>query len=156
MKLYHYTESGLDNVYLAGGYTIHKSSNITGVSIKNTEGLHRAIGKSIISQPAPINGAELRFLRLEMELSQRELSAMLATSEQTFSLWERNRKKAIPGAEDRLLRVLYREYIGGDGSVRRLVDELASMNQISREDLYMRATPRGWKPELEKPKTNYN
>ena len=74
---YHYTESGLDNVYLIDGYTVHKTPYGKGVSIQNTEGLHRAIGKWLIAQPRPLNGAELRFIRTEMELTQRALAGII-------------------------------------------------------------------------------
>src|SRR6516165_7388090 len=97
-KTYRYTESGLDNVYLAGGFTIHKTPYGEGVSIQNTEGLHRAIGKWLVSKPAPLNGAELRFLRTELELGQRNLAGILATTEQTLRLWEKHRSKPITGA----------------------------------------------------------
>jgi len=144
--MYHYTESGLDNVYLENGYHYHDTPYGKGVSIENTAGLHKAIGKDLISQPKPLNGAELRFLRLEMEATQRDLAGILGTTEQTLRLWEKYRKKAVPGPADRLLRALYSEYIGGDGSVRRIVERLASMNQVEHTDTCFRETNKSWKP----------
>jgi hypothetical protein len=41
----------------------------------------------------------------------------------------------MPGAADRLLRALYREYVGadsGDGTVRWMVDRLAKLDQLKR------------------------
>lgn len=95
--MYHYTESGLDNVYLNDGYTIHKTVYGEGVSIEDTDGLHRAIGKWLVEMPKPLNGAEVRFLRLEMDQTQRDLAAFFGTSEQTVRLWERKRNKASLG-----------------------------------------------------------
>jgi len=145
--IYHYTESGLDNVFLKGGVTHHKTVYGEGVSIGDTEGLHKAIGLWLIALPKPLNGAELRFLRLEMEVTQKDLGAFLGTKEQTVSLWERSRDKAMPGAADRLLRVLYSEYVGGDGSVRRMVNRLAHLEQIKHAEAYVRDTKSGWKVE---------
>ena len=65
---YHYRESGLDNIFLIDGFRVHKTKYGRGVSIDNTEGLHKAIGRWLIDLPKPLNGAELRFLRLEMDL----------------------------------------------------------------------------------------
>jgi putative transcriptional regulator len=127
---YQYKESGLDNVYLEDGYHIHDTPYGKGVSIQDTEGLHRAIGKWLITQPKPINGAELRFLRLEMESTQRDLAAIIGATEQTFRLWEKNRKKKIPGTADRLIRAIYAEYTGGDGKIRRMLERLAELDQM--------------------------
>lgn len=43
-KMYRYAESGLPNVWLANGYSMHDSAHGRGVSIEDIEGLHRAIG----------------------------------------------------------------------------------------------------------------
>jgi len=82
-----------------------------------------------------------------MEITQGRLAALVGTKEQTVSLWERQRKKAMPGAADRLVRVLYVEYIGGDGSVRRMVDRLAELDQIKSAKAYIRETRKGWQVE---------
>lgn len=134
---YHYTESGLDNVYLVNGYKTHETAYGTGISIQNTDGLHRAIGQWLIDLPKALNGAELRFLRIELDMTQRNLGAVLGTTEQTLRLWEKNRRKAIPGSADRLLRALYAEYTGGDGSIRRMVERLAALNQVEAVKLCM-------------------
>jgi DNA-binding transcriptional regulator YiaG len=144
--MYQYKESGLDNVFLEDGYHIHKTPYGKGVSIQDTEGLHKAIGRWLISLPKPLNGAELRFLRLEMEATQRDLAAIIGTSEQTLRLWEKHRRKALPGSADRLLRAIYSEYAGGDGSVRRMLDRLAQLNQVERVKVQFHETSRGWKP----------
>lgn len=141
---YHYTESGLDNVWLEGGVTMHDTPHGKGVSIRDTEGLHKAIGQWLISVPKPLNGAELRFIRLEMELTQNKLAAIVGTTEQSLRLWEKQRKKPIPGPADRLLRGLFKEYLNGDGSLRRIVDRLASLDMIERAEVCLRDTGRSW------------
>ena len=37
----------------------------------------------------------------------------------------------MPGAADRLLRALYREYVSSDGTVRWMVDRLAKLAQFN-------------------------
>lgn len=138
---YHYTDSGLDDVFLVNGYHLHKTPYGEGVSITNTERLHKAIGQSIVERPNRINGAELRFLRLEMELTQRRLAALIDATEQKVRRWELARKKPIPdGPADRIVRAIYSEYIGGDGSVRRMVDRLAELDEREREAIRLQET----------------
>lgn len=143
--LYHYTESGLDNIYLCDGFKVHKTPYGEGISIADTEGLHKAIGRWLVGLPKPLNGAELRFLRLEMEATQRDLAAILGTSEQTLSLWERAVKKPMPGSADRLLRALYKDYIEEGGSVRAMLERLAELDQVKHQPkACLSDTKRGW------------
>lgn len=128
---YHYTESGLDNVWLENGYTIHQTPYGEGVSIQNTEGLHRAIALWLVSLPKPLNGAELRFLRLEMNTTQKNLAAFLNVDEQAIRRWEKARTKPIPnGSADRLLRAIFVEYIDKKNDIYRMIKRLAELDQI--------------------------
>jgi putative transcriptional regulator len=142
---YHYAESGLDNVYLLDGFKLHKTKYGNGVSIDDTAGLHRVIGRWLIETPKPLNGAELRFLRLEMDLSQNRLAAIIGSTEQNVRRWEKARGRPIPGPADRLIRALYNEYIGGDGSLRRMVDRLAGLDEIGSARVRLSETKGRWK-----------
>jgi putative transcriptional regulator len=144
-SMYHYTESGLDNVFLVDGYAFHKTPYGKGVSIQNTEGLHKVIGRWLVSLPRSLNGAELRFLRLEMEATQRDLAALVGTSEQTLRLWEKHRNKPLPGSPDRLVRAIYSEYSGGDGTIRRMLDRLTELDQVKVGRMRFHRTSSGWK-----------
>lgn len=141
---YHYKESGLDNIWIANGYKIQKTSYGEGLAIQDVEGLHNAIGNWLISLPKPLTGAEVRFIRLEMEMTQRGLGAIIGADEQSVRRWERARPKAISGPADRLIRVLYREYMHGDGLVRDLVDRLADLDQIAEPTAEFFDTKDGW------------
>jgi putative transcriptional regulator len=143
--MYQYKESGLDNIYLENGYRVQKTPYGEGVSILDTEGLHRVIGQMLICIQKPLNGAELRFLRLEMETTQKDLAAMLGTSEQTLRLWEKNRTKSLPGSPDRLLRTLYSDFAGGKGTVRRILKRLADIRERENAVAYFRDDKgKGW------------
>lgn len=144
---YHYTESGLDYVYLVNGYQIHETPYGKGVSIQDTDGLHKLIARLVVSTPKALTGAELRFLRVEMDLSQRNLAAIIGTEEQNVFRWEKSRKKEIPGPADRLLRGLYSEYAGGDGSIRRMCERLSDLDQIESPVLKVVDTEHGWDVE---------
>lgn len=146
--VYHYTDSGLDNIYLQNGYAHHKTAYGEGISIQNTQGLHKEIGRWLVSLPKPLNGAELRFLRIEMEQTQRHLAGVLNAKEQTLRLWEKHRKKAIPGTADRLLRAIYLEYIGGDGDIRRMLERLAELDQLEHAKGSFQETNNRWKQRV--------
>ena len=143
---YHYTESGLDNIYLVDGFTIHKTPYGEGVAIQNTAGLHKAIGKHLVARPIPLNGAEVRFLRTEMELTQRDLAGIIGATEQTLRLWEKNRGKFIPGTADRLLRALYSEFIGGDVHIRKMLERLADLDRLENGPTCFKKNNSSWKP----------
>lgn len=119
--MYHYTESGLQNIWLENGYTVVKTRHGKGISINDVEGLHRVIGKALAKKPK-LTGGELRFLRKEMGMSQSALAALVGTSEQNVSLWER--RGGVPRTADRLVRLIYLEQIGNNPKVRDLIDRL--------------------------------
>ena len=144
---YHYTDSGLDNVWLVNGYIEHETPYGPGISIQDTAGLHRAIGEWLVETPKPLNGAELRFIRLEMELTQRDLAGILGAEEQAVRRWEKARTKPINGPVDRLLRALYSEYLNGDGAVRKIVDRLAALNVVEKSNGRFCETDKGWLPQ---------
>jgi len=121
--MYHYTESGLPNVWLVNGYTVHDTPYGKGVSINDLEGLHRAIGQALVSKPR-LSGAEIRFLRKELGCSQKALAEIIGTSEQTVSLWERDRGQ-MPSAADRILRLFYAEHVAGNGQVGKFMAQRA-------------------------------
>mgnify|MGYP001595042466 FL=1 len=100
--MYHYTESGLRNIWLKNGYVVKETPYGKAVSIQDVEGLHRLIG-TIISQRPKLTGAELRFIRKELGLSQKALGAFVGTSEQNVSLWERRGR--VPQAADRVIKL---------------------------------------------------
>jgi hypothetical protein len=79
---YRYKESGLDNVVLRRGYTIRQTPYGETVVIHDVDRLHRKIAAKLVKQPH-LTGAELRFLRLEMDKIEAGLAETLGTSEQT-------------------------------------------------------------------------
>lgn len=145
---YHYIESGLDNVWLENGYTVHETAYGNGVSIQDTEGLHRVIGHWLVSLPKPLNGAEVRFLRLEMDTTQKHLAAFLGVEEQAVRRWEKARDKPVAnGSADRLLRAIYVEYVDKKSDVYRMIQRLANLDQIEPTKGRFHETAKGWREE---------
>jgi len=133
--MYHYTDSGLDNVRLDGGYTVHDTPHGEGVSIHDLEGLHKLIGQVIAQKTPALDGDDVRFLRKEMDLTQSALSALLRVSEDTIRNYE-NRTQ-IPESVELILRQLYLEHINGDGSLRDLVREISRLNREEHQRKFL-------------------
>jgi len=128
--MYHYKESGLRNIWLVNGYVQKRTSYGEAVSIRDVDGLHKCIGSVIAEQPN-LSGPELRFLRKELGMSQRELAAFVGTSEQNISLWERRGR--VPRAADRIVKLAYLEMIkDGNIKIRETIDFL---NQLDAKPL---------------------
>lgn len=131
-KMYHYTESGLDNVYLVNGFDIVPSPAGQSVVIQDVDGLHDAIGRFLIRERKVLSGKEIRFLRHELDMSQNTLARMLDVTEQTVRRWEQE-KLSIPRAADALLRSLFAEKIGGDGKISAILARIADIeDEIDR------------------------
>ncbi len=121
---HHYTESGLDNVWLENGVEHHETSYGPGISIRDLDGLDAAIANWIVARKSYWSGPEIRFLRKRMELSQKGLADLLGYSDQQVRRWEAE-KAEIPAPASRLLRLLVREWEGkADTSAPEFVRDL--------------------------------
>jgi len=144
---YHYTESGLDNIWLENGFTIEAHPNYGElVSIRNVRGLHAAIGRWLIDQPRKLTGAEFRFLRVELDLSQRMCAELLGVSEQAVAKWEKAKDKAVANtAAERLLRVIYNETQSPDSELTRLIDRLTKLDAaLAERELHLTNAADRW------------
>lgn len=140
--MYHYTESGLQNIYLANGYKAKKTPHGKAVSISDLEGLHQAIGRHIAAR-GYMTGAEFRFLRKELDLSQTRFGALLDVSEESISLWERRGR--VPKMACRWMQALYLESVTGNVKVKDLIEKLADLDREQRERIVFEDTGAGWK-----------
>ena len=143
--MHHYTESGLRNVWLANGFKLHKTPHGKGIAFDNIEGLHREIGRWLCAFRPRLMGAEFRFLRHEMDLSQAALATLLGKDAQSVALWEKGKVK-VPAWADRLLRALYREHVGENVKIRALIEKVAALDASKAKPMRFEAceTPKGW------------
>lgn len=101
---YHYTESGLDNVYL---HNIHVIQDIAGekvIYIPRVNQLHKLIAQAIINKTGLISGKEVRFLRSEMGYFQKDFSKILEIDEKKYLSWE-EKGVVVEKSVDALLRL---------------------------------------------------
>lgn len=126
MNEYHYTECGLDNIYLLNGFEITKNDDDQEIFIHDIHGLHKAIGLAIVFKQGLLLGNEIKFIRTTLDFSQTRLAKLLGCTYQTVLLWEKN-KTPISKTADRLLRVLFFEYLNPekDRKIYELINEMA-------------------------------
>lgn len=76
--MYHYTDGGLRNVWLANGYEIKKTPYGEGVTFHNLDGLTRSICMALTRKASLLTGAEFRYVRSAgMLLSQPALGKLM-------------------------------------------------------------------------------
>jgi putative zinc finger/helix-turn-helix YgiT family protein len=106
-QAYHYTESGLDYVWLIGllQYKCRKCGERS-VEIPKINELHLLIGKNIVCRKSLLAGQEVRFLRKEIGMKSKDMAAALSMEPETYSRWE-NGKQTLDACHDKNLRLLY-------------------------------------------------
>jgi len=103
----HYTECGLDDVYLVNGFTREMVDGEEYLTIEHLDGLWKAIGLCLVTSRKILAPKEIRFLREHMEMTQARLGGFLRVSDQTVARWEKGETKLVPGPADFMLRVLF-------------------------------------------------
>ena len=99
MANHHYTECGLQNVYIQGINPLVDDDGDDVILVAGINILHRVIAEAIVSHPKGMNGAELRFLRTEMGYTQSEMATIVHRDKQTIGRWERSEKELDSVAE---------------------------------------------------------
>lgn len=103
---YHFTECGLDYVYLSGIPIFKCACGATTAKIPNMKDLLNTIGEAIVNKPTRLTGFEVRYLRKNVGLSATAFARYLAIDPATLSRWERN-KRVIGKTSDLLVRLCY-------------------------------------------------
>lgn len=127
--MYHYETCGLTNIYLKNGVQKRTVGGEEYVSIIALDSLHEAIGANIASYLRPLTGEEVRFLRIELDMSQKALGLILDKTDQAIAKWEKN-ETPIPRSDDVCLRTLYLESRHKDSKFTELLNRF---NEIDRE-----------------------
>jgi len=101
---YHYTQSGLPNIWIRCRCVIDDAGERTAI-IPNVKGLHKAIACEVVNSRGALTGREIKFLRSAMGLTPAEFGKLIHREESTVTRWERG-SAAPDGAMDAFIRVL--------------------------------------------------
>lgn len=141
MNKYHYTECGLENIYLTNGFEITKTDDgDEEIFIHDIHGLHKAIGKMLVLKRGLLIGNEVKFIRTTLDLSQANLGRLLGLDYQTILGWEKN-KTPISKTADHLLKIIFFSYLNreADSTVYDTISEIADIdakeNKVNRIEL---------------------
>jgi len=143
-KPYHYTQCGLDDVYLMNGYRRQKTPYGSGVRIENVEKLHEAIAKWLCMNKAFLSDKEFRFLRKLMNLTQAEVAVFLGCDAQSIARWEKGQTE-INGSADKLVRILYLGSRSIKVDAAELIKTVAELDTKVDERQIFEETRTGWK-----------
>ncbi|MCP5230311.1 transcriptional regulator [Accumulibacter sp.] len=125
-----YEDCGLKNIWLANGFRYEDVDGLgVCLEIDDIDGLHRTIGHHLVDYKRRLTGAEIRFLRVEMGMSQKRLGDCLGVDEQSTALWERSKRRPTVAAE-RMLRLMFLEHIHG---ATRVTELIAQWNDTDRQ-----------------------
>ena len=128
MNRYHYTECGLDNIWLTNGFVIEDTPYGRAVGIENSAELDRVIALNIVDGKADLTSKEMRFLRIYIDMSQVDLAVLLGVGESTVRNWESGRVET-PDTSGRLLRAYIYERLNPTGSVAEMIDRISHLNR---------------------------
>lgn len=146
--MYHYTDGGLRNVWLANGYEITQTPYGEGVSFHNLDGLTRSICMALTRKASPLTGAEFRYIRSAgMLLSQPALGKLMGIDGQSVARWEKTSK--VPLWADKLARLLYAAQVNGDEPIAKAVERIKTVERLIKQKIVVRESRGQWRPSLQ-------
>lgn len=150
--LFHYTQSGLDNVWLANGWRREETDYGSTFAIEHAEELHRAIAAAIVRNRDPLRGQEARFLRTILGLSQDQFAKLLGLDRATVIRWEKARSKPLARSYDIAARTSYEARGDGDSLVLKIIKEMQDADEKEHGPHYRRVfetANEGWRERKE-------
>ena len=129
---YHYTESGLSDVYLVN-VTTHSCPNcdVQVADIPRMNELHQLISKVIILTPSPVTGEQFRFLRKETRLRPKEFAERVGVDPKTVANWER--ADTLNRQNDLAIRFFVAAELFEGNELKKVVSQLNELSEFSWE-----------------------
>lgn len=140
--MYHYTDGGLRNVWLANGYVEKDTPYGKAVSFHDLDGLVQEICLALSSKPGKLTGAEFRYLRSGLLLSQKSLGKLLGCTEQAIAKWEKTGK--IPKTSDLVIRMLYKKSHDANQRIGAAVEMLNTIDRVSHFRIIVSESRHKW------------
>jgi DNA-binding transcriptional regulator YiaG len=147
-KLFHYTQCGLDNVWLANGYRAERTPYGRGFAVERMAELHDAIARWIVDSPRPLRGQDVRYLRVMLDLSQADLGRLLGVNRATVIRWENAPRAPLGRVEDIAMRATWAARTDGGlvaATIRALQEADEARHGGRRRRAVFEARRKGWK-----------
>jgi len=110
-EFYHYTESGLDNVYLGNVSVYRCECGEYFASIPAIIELNSVIAIYLIKKKTFLKGQEIKYLRKNAGLNAKTFAEFIGVDKSTLSRWENN-KRTLDKSNDRMIRLFYANFKG--------------------------------------------
>ena len=150
--MYHYTDGGLRNVWLANGYEIKKTPFGEGVAFHNLDGLTESICIALTNKAGVLTGSEFRYIRSAgMLLSQPALGKLMGIDGQSVARWEKTSK--VPRWADKLVRLLYTAQAQGNEPIAKAVERIKTVERLVKQRIVVKESRGQWKPSLQDEET---
>lgn len=145
--MYHYTDGGLRNVWLANGYEIKRTPHGEGVAFHNLDGLTRSICMALTRKASLLTGVEFRYIRSAgMLLSQPALGKLMGIDGQSVARWEKTSR--VPRWADKLVRLLYIAQAEGDEPISKAVERIKTVERLVKQKIVVKESRGKWRPSL--------
>ena len=146
--MYHYTDGGLRNVWLANGYEIKRTPYGECVSFHNLDGLTTSICIALTKKACVLTGSEFRYIRSAgMLLSQPALGKLMGIDGQSVARWEKTGK--VPKWADKLVRLLYLAQAQGNEPISLAVERVKTVERLVKQKIVVKESRGQWKPSLQ-------
>jgi len=146
--MYHYTDGGLRNVWLANGYEIKKTPFGEGVAFHNLDGLTKSICIALTKKAGVLTGSEFRYIRSAgMLLSQPALGKLMGIDGQSVARWEKTGK--VPKWADKLVRLMYLAQAQGNEPISSAVERVKTVERLVKQRIVVKESRGQWKPSLQ-------
>ena len=136
MAMVHYTQCGLDNVWLENGYDTKATAYGKAVAVHDVDGLHALLAAQVAKNPGPLAGKEFKFLRSWLGMTQETLAGLMGVTEGALSLWER--KNTVPSLNDKMLRLMVLAKTDGNATVRDAIERVNTVHKLVNQKFVVR------------------
>lgn len=118
---YHYTECGLDYVWLENGYIYDKAEIIRGINLV------------LVQKPSILNAKEISYIRHTLDKSVKKLSQILKVNAESIDAWEDGVSKISPES-DHMLKEYLLHHIESPVNVK-VVDYVSTPNNYEIDEI---------------------
>lgn len=130
---YHFTDSGLPNVYLTGiRYFVCAKCNKQAAEIPAVKELMKAIARAVVGKETSLSGPEIRFLRKRLGKKATEFAQIIGVVPEQVSRWE-NAANPPEKSADKLIRLYYSLESGDKALEKKLHADMARLATVRAE-----------------------